>query len=86
MMLYRVHISSSISVSDSTSKNILQVKIKGSGGNNLYTAAAYHSPDAPACVNPKGIFDKLQKKLLTFAPNDYILIGGDFNSKTGNLQ
>ena len=85
-MLHGVHISSSISVSDSTSKNILQAKIKGSGGNNLYTAAAYHSLEAPACVNPKGIFDRLQKKVLTFAPNDYILIGGDFNSRTGNLQ
>lgn len=84
--LYRAYISSSISVSDSTSENILQVKIKGSNGNNLYTAAAYHSPEAPVCVNPKGIYDKLQNKLLIFAPNHYILIGGNFNSRTGKLQ
>ena len=36
--------------------------------------------------NDNDMFEEIQNKIMTFSPNDYILLGGDFNARVGNMQ
>ena len=69
---------------------MLWIKIKKNNTNldkDLYLAAIYNSPNNSS-YNKKEtthFFDILQDKMTEFSPTDYIIIGGDFNSRTGTL-
>ena len=56
--------------------------------HDLYVATVYNSPENSSYnINNENndIFIKLQNKIATFSESELLLIGGDFNARTGNL-
>ena len=86
-----MELKSSISIHDNTDENILWIKINGNTIENehdLYVATVYNSPENSSYnINNENndIFTKLQNKIATFSESDLLLIGGDFNARTGIL-
>ena len=91
IIFYKMELKSSISIHDNTDGNILWIKINGNTIENehdLYVATVYNSPENSSYnINNENndIFIKLQNKIATFSESDLLLIGGDFNARTGIL-
>ena len=70
------------------SENIIWIKIdKGVNDyeNNPFIACVYNSPKNSRYSKfyDSNVIDRLEQQLKKFCPSDLILIGGDFNSRTG---
>ena len=70
---------------------MIWLKVKGDYLNmeqNLIIGGIYNSPinSSHSKHNHEDLFQQIQDKMLTFRENEYILIGGDFNARTGNIQ
>ena len=55
--------------------------------NNLYIGSIYNIPINSSYAKKETLdfFHTLQKKMTDFSQNDYVIIGGDFNARTGIL-
>ena len=55
---------------------------------NFIIGGIYNSPINSSYTksNDVDIFEKIQDKIMTFPKKDYILVGGDFNARVGNMQ
>ena len=56
--------------------------------SNLIIGGIYNSSINSSYTksNDIDIFDKLQDKIMTFSQKDYVIFGGDFNARVGNMQ
>ena len=54
---------------------------------DLYIGTVYSSPINSSYTKTleSDFYFNLQEKMTTFSPSDYIIIGGDFNARTGVL-
>ena len=91
LVCYKSGLKDGIVSLDKTTENMIWFKIKKEFLNtdrNFIIGGIYNSPinSSYTKANDNDIFETIQTKLMTFPPNDYILIGGDFNARVGNLQ
>ena len=79
-----------IAIYDKNTENMLWIKINKTNINldkDLYIAAIYNSPNNSSYTKKEttDFFDILQDKMTQVTSEDYVIIGGDFNSRTGTL-
>ena len=55
---------------------------------NFIIGGIYNSPIDSSYTKTSNIdiFEKIQEKIMSFPQDDYILLGGDFNGRVGNMQ
>ena len=90
IVLYQKHLTNVISLTDNKTENMLWIKI----GNdhcfekNINLGVIYNSPINSSYTkkHTNDFYCELQNKLTTFSSNEYVLIGGDFNARTGILR
>ena len=90
IILYHKRLQKHIRIHDKDTENMLWIKINKTNtnfDNDLYIGAIYNSPiDSPYTKrNTLDFFETLQKKMTEFPQNDYVIIGGDFNSRTSTI-
>ena len=91
VICYKKALSKHITILDKTTENMIWLKVKGNNLNmkqNLIIGGIYNSPQNSSYSknHHEDLFQKIQDKMLTFRENENILIGGDFNARTGNIQ
>ena len=79
-----------ISLTDNKTENMLWIKIRNDKcfGKNINLGVIYNSPVNSSYTKKQtnDFYCELQNKLATFSSNEYVLIGGDFNTRTGTLH
>ena len=91
LLCYKKYLKDGIVTLDKTSKNMIWFKINKEFLNtdkNFIIGGIYNSPinSSYTKTNNDDIFEKIQSKILTFSQNDYIVLGGDFNARVGNMH
>ena len=91
LVCYKKCLQNNIVIIDKTSENMIWIKIKKEYLNidrNLIIGGIYNSPinSSFTKTNDTDMFNKIQEKIMTFSPDDYIMLGGDFNARVGNMQ
>ena len=90
IIFYRKHLHRHITVQDKNTENMLWIKLNKILLNldqDLCIGTVYNSPinSSYTKTQESDFYFNLQEKMTTFSPNDYIIIGGDFNARTGVL-
>ena len=54
----------------------------------MFIGSIYNSPIKSSYTRNNDIdpFNKIQEKILTLPQNEFVIIGGDFNARTGKIQ
>ena len=91
LICYKKCLSGSIVIIDKTTENMIWFKIKKEFLNinqDVIIGGIYISPINSSYTKSSDIdiFEKIQEKIMTFSQNDYVLFGGDFNARVGNMQ
>ena len=91
LVCYKKCLHGSIVVLDKKSENMIWLKLKKEYLNaqkDFIIGGIYNSPINSSYTksNDNDMFEEIQNKIMTFSPNDYILLGGDFNARVGNMQ
>ena len=91
IVCYKKFLHKHISIIDKKTENMIWIKLNKDFLNqkeNLFIGAVYISPINSSYTknNDEDTFTKIQDKILTINQDDFIIIGGDFNARTGNLQ
>ena len=90
IIFYRKHLHKAINIHDKETENMLWIKIKNNYLNldkDLYIGTIYNSPINSTYTKKLDLdfYQTLLDKMTSFSRNDYVLIGGDFNSRTGTI-
>ena len=90
IIFYRKELQKHTSVNDKIIDNMLWIKIDKHFLNfdkDLFIGAIYNSPIQSSYTQKQNsdFFMSLQNKMTSFSPDDNIIIGGDFNARTGIL-
>ena len=88
LLYYRIELQEKVSVYGKSSENIIWIKIdKGVNDyeNNIFVACVYTSSKNSRYTKfyDSNVIDRLEQQLNKFSSSNLILIGGDFNSRTG---
>ena len=90
IVLYQNHLRNVISLTDNKTENMLWIKIRNDKcfEKNINLGVIYNSPINSSYTKKQtnDFYCELQNKLTTFSSNEYVLIGGDFNARTGTLH
>ena len=90
IVLYQNHLRNVISLTDNKTENMLWIKIRNDKcfEKNINLGVIYNSPIYSSYTKKQtnDFYCELQNKLATFSSNEYVLIGGDFNARTGTLH
>ena len=90
IMLYQKNLRNVISLTDNKTENMLWIKIRNYHcfEKNINLGVIYNSPINSSYTKKQtnDFYCELQNKLTTFSSNEYVLIGGDFNARTGMLN
>lgn len=91
LVCYKKELHGNITIIDKSTENMIWVKLKKEYLNikkNLIIGGIYNSPINSTYNkrNTDDIFEKIQDKIMTLSQENHILIGGDFNARTGNMQ
>ena len=89
IVLYQNHLRNVISLTDNKTENMLWIKIRNDKcfEKNI-NLGVYNSPIYSSYTKKQtnDFYCELQNKLATFSSNEYVLIRGDFNARTGTLH
>ena len=91
LVCYKKRLHENIVTLDKTTENMIWLKVKKEYLNaekNLIIGGIYNSPINSTYTrrNNYDIFEKIQEKIMSFSENNYVLMGGDFNARVGNMQ
>ena len=91
LILYKDSLEGVITLLDKKIDNMLWIKIYKKGINtekDLNIGVIYNSPinSSYAKTQTSDFFLELQTKMTSFTQNDYVIIGGDFNARTGTMS
>ena len=91
LVCYKQVLHKHITIIDRKTENMIWIKIHKDFLNqkqNLFVGGIYISPINSSYTKntDEDTFLKIQEKLLTLNQNDFIVLGGDFNARTGNEQ
>ena len=90
LVLYHKDLRKLITLTDNKTANMIWIKIHNEEyfEKNINIGFIYNSPINSSYTKrqTQDFYYELQNKLITFPRDDYTIIGGDFNARTGTLR
>ena len=91
LICYKKFLHNYVTVVDKTSENMIWIKIRKEYLNtdrNLFVGGIYNSPinSTYTKARDEDLFLEIQNRMLTVAQNEFVIVGGDFNARVGNMQ
>ena len=91
LICYKKNLHKGVAVIDKATENMIWIKIKKEFLNmkeNIILGGIYNSPINSSYTRTQNIdlIDAIQTKIMTFSQNDYLIVGGDFNARVGNIK
>ena len=91
LVCYKKTLHNDIKIVDKNTENMIWLKLKKeklNASKDLIIGGIYNSPinSSYSKKNTNDIFEIIQEKIMYYSQNNHVMIGGDFNARTGNIQ